>query len=249
MAVKLTVSKGPNKGKSFCVSVPQFVIGRAKGCQLRPQSDAISRQHCVICVTEQSVTVRDLGSRNGTIVNGEPTEGTHTLADGDELRIGPLYLTVSLKAEQTTRAEPKETSPSDSETVVAATDETQNVKPETKPKQPATDPTATRILPAVGGQSGKKISDSDDIGDWLTDEFTSEATTSKDETRRFRLDETERIEIAKAASEVVEDKKAPDKKSKKKKEPGKLPKLAEETTADSREAAEATLRKMLQRGL
>ena len=237
MRVKLTVSRGSNKGKSFDVNVPQFVIGRAKGCQLRPQSDAISRQHCVISVTEDAVTIRDLGSRNGTIVNGETTEGTHTLADGDELRVGPLHLTIGLSTD--VEKTPK---PSDSETVVASTDETQSVKLGAKDK-PSPTPPPTIAMP-------KKISDSDDIGDWLDDEdLTSSPATDNAETRRFRLDETERIEIQKAAEDVDEDAVKDAAKQKKKKEPGKLPKREADSTADSREAAEATLKKMFQRGL
>lgn len=241
MRVKLTVSRGSNAGKAFDVNVPQFVIGRAKGCQLRPQSDAISRQHCVICVTEDTATIRDLGSRNGTIVNGEKTKGKHTLTDGDELRVGPLHLTVSLSAAE------EKSKPSGSETIVASNDETQNVKPAIA-DAPA--PTPTTVMPAV--KTGPKdISDSGDIGDWLDDEDLETKTVSNAETRRFRLDESERIEIQKAAEEVAEaDKGDKGKQSKKKKkEPGKLPKREEDSTADSREAAEATLRKMFQRGL
>lgn len=244
MRVKLTVNRGSNAGKAFDVNVPQFVIGRAKGCQLRPQSDAISRQHCVICVTEESVTIRDLGSRNGTIVNEEKIEGTYTFSDGDELRVGPLHLTVNLLAD----AKTEKTKQSDSETIVASTDETQAVKP-AKETKPAAEPMPTRVISAAK-KGPKDISDSGDIGDWLDDEDTDTKSINNAETRRFRLDESERIEIQKAAEEVDEKAvKAADKEKKKKKEPGKLPPRKDDTTENSRDAAEATLRKMFNRGL
>lgn len=243
MRVRLTVSRGKNAGKAFDVNVPQFVIGRAKGCQLRPQSDAISRQHCVISVNEENATIRDLGSRNGTIVNGEKVQGTYTLADGDDLRVGPLFLTVEL---ETKSAKP---SPANTETLAASSDETIATVPTKTDAAP--EPTPTVVMPAA------KTSDSDDnmdIGAWLEeDDRTDDTKIRKAETLRFRLDESERIEIKKAAEETEAEKvvaaKDGKKKKKKKKELGKLPERKQEVTDNSRDAAEATLRKMFNRGL
>jgi pSer/pThr/pTyr-binding forkhead associated (FHA) protein len=94
MRAKLKVARGSNAGKVFDISVPQFVIGRATGCHLRPQSDAISRQHCAIFLRPDHVAIKDLGSRNGTILNGEKITAEERLATGDELRIGPLRFEV-----------------------------------------------------------------------------------------------------------------------------------------------------------
>lgn len=238
MRVKLTVAKGSNSGKAFEVNVPQFVIGRAKGCQLRPQSDAISRQHCVICVTEESATIRDLGSRNGTVVNGEKIEGTFTLSDGDELRVGPLKLTVSI---QTATEAPSK--PSDSETIALSADETRTIKPaKTAESMP------TQAMPVVKASGPERMEDSGDISDWLAEDAEESSKVTKAETRRFTLDISEQTEIKKAADEVEDAKEAKSKK-KKKKEPGKLPVSKQDVTADSKEAAEQTLKKMFQRGL
>ncbi|MEM7316558.1 MAG: FHA domain-containing protein, partial [Planctomycetota bacterium] len=97
MPVRLMVTKGASAGKTFEIKVPQFVIGRSSSCQLRPQSDAISRQHCVVLLTKDGgAAIRDLGSRNGTIVNGKTTKGTQVLQTGDEVRVGPLHLEVTI---------------------------------------------------------------------------------------------------------------------------------------------------------
>lgn len=242
MRVKLTVSRGKNAGKAFDVNVPQFVIGRAKGCQLRPQSDAISRQHCAICVTKEGVTIRDLGSRNGTIVNGEKIEGTFTLSHGDDLRVGPLFLTVDLQTKSTT------TPPANTETLAASSDETIATTP--AKSDPPPEPTPTRVLPAQ--PSSKADSDSgEDIGAWLEEEDRTDDTKIRAaETLRFRLDESEQIEIKKAVEETEVKEEEKDKKGKKKKkELGKLPERKKDVTNDSREAAEATLKKMFNRGL
>lgn len=229
MRVKLKIAKGASAGKVFEVKVPQFIIGRSSGCQLRPQSDAISRQHCVIMVGEDTATIRDLKSRNGTVVNGEKISGEHTLVCGDEIRVGPLHLEVTVLDQQ--GAEVKET------------------RKDTK--QAVADPKMAKADKAVVTAAGGAKSDSDCINDWL--EMEDEEINSSDsrmETRQFKIDETEVINLKKAAKEELA---APDekeeKKKKEKKEYGKLPEKKEELGKDSKEAANAALRKMMKRGL
>ncbi len=106
MRAKLRVSRGSNKGKTFDVSVPQFVIGRSTGCHLKPQSDAISRQHCALFLRDDHVAVKDLGSRNGTFLNGEALTQEERLATGDELRVGPLQFEVIVTDDQGVVKEP-----------------------------------------------------------------------------------------------------------------------------------------------
>lgn len=108
MRAKLKVMKGSNAGKIFEIAVPQFVIGRAPGCQLRPQSDAISRQHCAILLHRDQVTIRDLKSRNGTLVNGEKITTEHQLKSGDELQVGPLLFEVVVTQDDGQVARPTE---------------------------------------------------------------------------------------------------------------------------------------------
>ncbi len=243
MRLKLIVNRGSNSGKEFEVKVPQFVIGRAKGCQLRPDSEAISRQHCAICVTDDAATIRDLNSRNGTIVNGKATKGTCTLSDGDEIRIGPLYLRVSMEVSQ----DAKDHLNSDSDTMTLGSDETKTLPPSDSEKKKTSSPEAmpTQAMPALTS-TRCEYTDSGDITAWLTEDVLDEISSANVETRRFRLDENEPIEI----QERAEDENAEDaKKALKKKEPGKLPKPDRDLAADSKEAAEATLRKMFQRRL
>jgi pSer/pThr/pTyr-binding forkhead associated (FHA) protein len=88
MEVKLTVSSGKNKGKEIPLSGQQFLIGRGEGCHLRPASERISRKHCVIIVSEGRVSVRDLKSTNGTIVNNERISAETELKNGDKINVG-----------------------------------------------------------------------------------------------------------------------------------------------------------------
>lgn len=98
MHLKLKVLRGASAGKEVAVKGPKFFIGRSEECNLRANSDAISRRHCAISVTDEQVSIRDLGSRNGTFVNGNRIEGDHIIEMGDQLRVGPLEFLVTFVA-------------------------------------------------------------------------------------------------------------------------------------------------------
>lgn len=95
MHVKLKVLRGGSAGKEIAVRVPQFLIGRAEECHIRANSDAISRRHCAITLENDDVRIRDLGSRNGTFVNGVKIDGAHRIQMGDQVRVGPLEFLVT----------------------------------------------------------------------------------------------------------------------------------------------------------
>lgn len=110
MLLKLKVIDGSNAGKEIIINKEKFLIGRADDCNLRPHSDAISRRHCVIINRGEVVGVRDLKSRNGTLVNGKKITSDKRLKAGDTLEVGPLRFEVVLepsteKAEKSTKTE------------------------------------------------------------------------------------------------------------------------------------------------
>jgi predicted component of type VI protein secretion system len=96
MLVKLKLLRGSNAGKEIPIKKQSFIIGRSEECSLRVNSDAISRKHCVILVTDTGVTVEDFGSKNGTFINGTKTVGAQPLSMGDQLRVGPLEFLVTV---------------------------------------------------------------------------------------------------------------------------------------------------------
>jgi len=65
-----------------------FVIGRSPSCNLTLEDPLASRQHAHIRVTDDDALLDDLGSRNGTLVNGEPVYEDHRLHHKDRIRIG-----------------------------------------------------------------------------------------------------------------------------------------------------------------
>jgi DNA-binding winged helix-turn-helix (wHTH) protein len=69
------------------------LIGRARDATIRVDSGGVSRHHARIVVAGDEATVEDLGSKNGTFVDGHPISGRCVLKDGGEIRIGPVVLT------------------------------------------------------------------------------------------------------------------------------------------------------------
>jgi hypothetical protein len=66
----------------------EFAIGRSEECQLALDDPLVSRKHAVLRVGNRGVTVVDLGSRNGVIVNGERIGKERRLHHGDKVTIG-----------------------------------------------------------------------------------------------------------------------------------------------------------------
>ncbi|WP_437202505.1 FHA domain-containing protein [Planctomicrobium sp. SH664] len=87
---ELKVASGKQVGNTIPLPQGRFLIGREEDCNLRPNSELVSRHHCVFNVDEYSVRVRDLGSTNGTLVNGERIRGAVILNQGDVVSIGKI---------------------------------------------------------------------------------------------------------------------------------------------------------------
>ncbi len=108
--VTLTVLNGPLAGKEYEFQEPAVcVLGRAEECYPRLPDDIehqdVSRHHCLLSINPPEVWVQDLGSKNGTFVNGEkigqrlrleaaegalpaPPLNRRRLHDGDEVFLG-----------------------------------------------------------------------------------------------------------------------------------------------------------------
>jgi pSer/pThr/pTyr-binding forkhead associated (FHA) protein len=96
MRVKLLVVHGRPQGKALLFPRGEFVFGRGVECHIRSNSDWVSRQHCLLRVGADGVHLRDLGSRNGTLVNGARVQGKCPLRHGDKLQVGALVFQLEL---------------------------------------------------------------------------------------------------------------------------------------------------------
>lgn len=231
MKIKLKVLKGQNAGREVKVPMPKCIIGRGEGCHMRPKSEAISRRHCVIFVKEGTVYIRDLKSRNGTIVNGKPIEADQVLKSEDTIQVGPLSFEILIDRSLGGQKKPKITS--------------------IKEAAVRTKATASETIDL----------ESTNISDWLdeADEEDRARRLTDPETRQLKLDETDRVDLQKAiesrakaagvekveadADAAIEAEQAEEAEKKKKKEPGKLPQLPDQGSKDSREAATDMLKK------
>jgi len=97
MKVQLVVVRGKPEGKVIPLVGSNFKIGRGETCHLRPNSEQVSREHAEFTISGESVVVRDLGSRNGTLVNGKAlTTEVCKLKDRDLVQVGPLTFAVAI---------------------------------------------------------------------------------------------------------------------------------------------------------
>jgi len=95
--MQLVVTRGKHQGTFIPVTEKIFTIGRDETCQLRPRSDEVSRLHAELKLISGLVIIRDLGSRNGTRVNGQPLTSQLCLRHGDRIEVGPLSFTVLME--------------------------------------------------------------------------------------------------------------------------------------------------------
>jgi FHA domain-containing protein len=96
MKVQLVVVRGKPEGKVIPLVGSNFKIGRGETCHLRPNSEQVSREHAEFSISANAVSVRDLGSRNGTLVNGKALTAEYRLKDRDLVQVGPLTFAVSI---------------------------------------------------------------------------------------------------------------------------------------------------------
>lgn len=68
----------------------ETVAGRDEGCDIRLDDPSVSRRHARFLVQDDLITVEDLSSTNGTLVNGRKTSGAVSLQPGDTIRIGSV---------------------------------------------------------------------------------------------------------------------------------------------------------------
>src|SRR4051812_13373550 len=91
MCGKLVVLAGPLCGEAFPIDGPGVTIGRDTATQLSIPDRLMSRRHCEVEIADGGFVLRDLGSSNGTFVNGIPTR-ERVLQHGDRIRVGDSVL-------------------------------------------------------------------------------------------------------------------------------------------------------------
>jgi pSer/pThr/pTyr-binding forkhead associated (FHA) protein len=144
MPVTLVVQSGKHKGTKLVLSKPELIIGRDESCGLRLTAGGVSREHCRLTLESGGCFVSDMGSQNGTIVNGATIEGKVKLQLGDRLVVGPMEFAVA--------------------GVPSAADTADPARPPASDKAPAKAPAAGNSR-----QKPKSVASDDEIASWLSE--------------------------------------------------------------------------------
>jgi hypothetical protein len=91
----LQVVRGRSANTTLKLSDGVTSVGRHDDCWIRIKSSQVSRRHCEIFESGGKLSARDLGSSNGTYVNGKRVLGQQALTAGDELTVGAVTLRVA----------------------------------------------------------------------------------------------------------------------------------------------------------
>lgn len=95
MNVSLVMVKGDGSRKEAPITKLPVVIGRDEGVKFRIPIPAVSRKHCELLEDDGELVIKDLGSSNGTYVNGKRIKQTE-LSPGDLLAVGGIVFVVKI---------------------------------------------------------------------------------------------------------------------------------------------------------
>ena len=122
MDVNLVLLKKDGSQKVLPLPSRVTVIGRRRDCDLFIPLSKVSKRHCQLSYSKGELKVRDLGSRNGTIINGEQVDKA-VIQPGDSIKIGPVTFVFQIDGQP--------------ETVSQSNVATQETSRKTKPKKDA----------------------------------------------------------------------------------------------------------------
>jgi pSer/pThr/pTyr-binding forkhead associated (FHA) protein len=86
----------PEQTREILLSQSEFLIGRGADCDLRLRAARVSRHHCLLRTQAGGVTLADLGSSNGTFLNGQRVTSQAALRSGDLVQVGDFSFVVEL---------------------------------------------------------------------------------------------------------------------------------------------------------
>jgi pSer/pThr/pTyr-binding forkhead associated (FHA) protein len=87
---QLVMRKGPTPGKKFLLNTSEITIGRESSNDIVVNEAEISRKHARLTIQSGGYVVEDMGSTNGTYVNGQRLIGPHSLRRGEEIALAEV---------------------------------------------------------------------------------------------------------------------------------------------------------------
>lgn len=128
MDVRFVIVSPASRKAAHAVRLP-VLVGRSDEAKFRVQQDSVSRRHCELFLKADAVFVRDLGSTNGTLVNGERISSSVAtpVPPGAEIRVGGIVFRVDY--ESAAAPAPAEPRGDDTVPMPAADDATETLEP------------------------------------------------------------------------------------------------------------------------
>ena len=107
MEVRFVIISPPRQKNSIAVRLP-IVVGRGEEAKFRIQQDSVSRRHCEFFEEDGGVFVRDVGSTNGTLLDGErvASGAVCAVASGTRVQVGSLVFRVEYQSATSAAAKP-----------------------------------------------------------------------------------------------------------------------------------------------
>lgn len=94
----ITLTHGPSTLSGTTIPLTAtLIIGRAPGSDLHLNDDFVSAKHARVTPINDTAVLEDLGSTNGTLLNGRRVSTPQNLVPGDKIDIGPYSLTVDMR--------------------------------------------------------------------------------------------------------------------------------------------------------
>ncbi len=106
MDINLVLFKKDGSRKIFPLPSSVTVIGRRNDCDLCIPLMSVSKRHCQLNCDQGVLKIRDLGSRNGTYLNGKRIDGA-TIKAGDYIEVGHLTFLFEIDGQPETITNPK----------------------------------------------------------------------------------------------------------------------------------------------
>jgi len=144
MSGPVFVEQEPNQGTEQPLE-PGATIGR-EGCDITLSDPDVSRRHAAIQIVRDEVSIEDLGSTNGTLVNGQRIEERRRLSDGDEIQIGSTVWRLRAPASATRLVD----RPTGATRLTQTTSLRPSAEPPPEPPAAAPEPPAAAEPPAAG---------------------------------------------------------------------------------------------------
>lgn len=91
----LIIVRGPQAGEQFVLDIPEITIGRDPSCEVFLNDRTVSRRHAHLSLRDGRAYIEDLGSLNGTWVDGAIVSAGE-LANGSTLQIGTFKMVLNI---------------------------------------------------------------------------------------------------------------------------------------------------------